>query len=112
MMKFGKIPAYKVNGTYYFLIHEILCAINSDEELFRISWEAYEDTESSPDEMKIHHRKFLYPDRVLVKFTYMRWTSTISLPVELWGKNSKIIKRMIREINKRNKVAPFNTLVQ
>lgn len=109
LMKAGVLPGYKVNGTYYFLVFEILRAINTNEELFRINWESYEDTESSPDEMKIHWKKFLYPDRVLVKFTYLRWTSTLSLPVEMWGKNSKIIKRMISAINKRGAVVPFNT---
>jgi hypothetical protein len=110
MMKAGIINGYKVNGAYYFLIYEIIRAINTNEQLFRINWESYEDTENKPDEMIIHWKKWLYSDRVLIKFTFLRRTSTLSLPPETWGKNARIIKRMIREINKRDAVVPFNKL--
>jgi hypothetical protein len=109
LMKSGQIIGYKVNGKYFFLIFELLRTINMDPQIFKINWESYE-SEDSPQEMdKIHWRKFNWPNGVLVKYTFMQWTSTFTLPIEMWGKNSKIIKKMIREINKRNDVVPFKT---
>jgi hypothetical protein len=112
LMKSGQLPSYKVNGTWYYLLFEILREINMNEELFRINWNSYEDSEGSPKEMdKIHWKKFLLNDHVLVKYTFQQLTSTLNLPLEMWGKNSKIIKRMIREINRRN-VKPLNNTLQ
>ena len=108
LIKSEQIPAYKLNGAYYFLIYEVLREINMDEQLFRINWNSYEDAQSSPDEPdKIHWKKFLYTDRVLVKYTYFSWTDTLSLPITMWSENSKIIKRMIKAINKRASEHPF-----
>jgi hypothetical protein len=108
-IKSGRIPGYQVNGKYYFLIYEFVKAINEDKYLFSIFWKSYNDPVHSPDELIIHWRMFNYPERTLVLFSYQRITATLSLPFNLFGKNEKIISRMIREINKRNAVVPFKS---
>lgn len=106
-MRSGRITGYKIDGSYFFLVHDVINAINEDPLIARSNWLSYEDLESSPDELKIHWRKFNWPGRVLVKFTYLGWTSFLSLPPEMWRRNSKIIRLMLKAINERNKIYPF-----
>lgn len=103
----GKIPGYKIGGTYYFLISEVVRAINEDPSIACYNWLSYEDDQHSEDELIIHWRKYKYPDHILIKFTYLRWTSFVTLPANYWRRNARIAKVMIREVNKRHKNVPF-----
>ena len=105
-VKSGIIPGYFIGGRYFFLIPQIIDAINRNEALFQANYASYEDP-GNEDILAIHWKKFLFPEYVLVKFTYLRWTSYVILPVEYWRRNARIAKVMIRKINKRHKNVPF-----
>jgi hypothetical protein len=107
LIKTGKIRAYKIGGTYYFLVKEVINAINEYPSIGHSNWLSYEDNLHSQDELIIHSRRYRYTDHILIKFSYLRWTSYIILPPEFWGKDARIAKVMIKEINKRNKLVPF-----
>lgn len=107
LVKKDKIPSYKIGGTYFFVISEVIRAINEDPAIGRSNWLSYEDKQHSEDELIIHWRKYRYPDHIIAKFSYLRWTSYVILPAEFWRRNARIAKAMIREINKRHKIVPF-----
>ena len=68
----GLIPGYKIGGTYYFVIAEVIRAMNQYPEIAAYNWKSYEDNEHSQDELIIHWRKYKYSDHILVRFTYLR----------------------------------------
>jgi len=107
LIKTGKVPSYKIGNIYFFLLSEVTKSIIEDPAIGRSNWLSYEDNQHSEDELIIHWRKYRYPDHIKIKFTYLRWTSYVILPPEFWSRNARIVKVMIREINKRNKIVPF-----
>ena len=107
LIKTGQVPSYKIGNIYFFVLSEVIKAINEDPAIGRSNWLSYEDNQHSQDELIIHWKKYRYPDHCLVKFTYLHWSSYVILPPEFWTRNARIVKAMIREINKRNKIVPF-----
>ncbi len=103
LMISGRIRSYKIGGVHYFLIPEVVKAINKYPEIFRYVWNSYGDDKHSPDEMIVHWRKFLYPDHVLVLFTFERTTLSAVLPPEMWTRNYRIGNILIKLINKHLK---------
>lgn len=106
LIKSGKIPSYKIGNIYFFLIQELIQAINTYPEIFRYVWNSYGDNEHSEDEMIVHWRKFLYPDHVLILFTFQRTTLTTIVPVNMWTRNYRIGNILIKEVNKYLKSLP------
>ena len=99
----GLIPGYKIGGTYYFVIAEVIRAINEYPEIAGYNWKSYEDNDHSQEEPIIHFRKYLYPDHILIKYHFRKETSYTFLPVELWRKDTRIGNAIIRLINKNLK---------
>ncbi len=102
-VKAGKIPGYKIGGTWYVLIPEVITAINENREIDRLNWLSYEDDIHSQIENIIHWKKYLYPDHVLVKYTFQRETFYTLLPANLWTRDYRIGNILIKLINKHIK---------
>ena len=57
-VKSRKIPGYRINGTYYFLVHDVINAINKYENIARFIYASYNDP-GNEDELMIHWKKLL-----------------------------------------------------
>ena len=98
----GKITGHRVNGTYLFLVSEVIQNINRDEGLSRLNFASYLDP-GSEDEPKIHWVKFNRNDHILIKYTFKRETFATVLPVSYWTRDYRIGNHLLKEINKNLK---------
>jgi hypothetical protein len=88
-----------LGGGYYFLIRDLVETVNEQPEFAQLNFATYNDPENEETPGLIHWIKYPYVDHILVKFTFEKKTSYITLPFEYWRKNSKIINAIIKAIN-------------
>ncbi len=103
LIQSGVITRYEDGGKDYYLISQVVAAINSDPSLQNLNWLSYRDKDHTPDDPIIHWIKWKLEGRILIKFLFRNVTYYTFVKPEMWRRNTKIGNQIIREINKRLK---------